>query len=376
MRPQGTQSRRRIRRAGFEGTGAIVARGAVLRAALVLLPCLGGARGEGSPIAGDACGTLASPSVVTGSASCGVRVNLYYPGQPVNVSRPYSVSSGTIRVGFAVSAPVPSDQQVQVLLPAQREGFAFNYGGESAVVPVVTSGGTEAALAMHGTGMPTFTVETKMDGNTPIGQLITVTFGSMGTPTIEDAKAGYEFDLTNVRNPYPNAGLPIANVEVNLMRANGSIWYHGSAPLPEFVPGELTTSNSQFELISPEAGIQTDIRVTISTRGWIPTDGRMEILLPPGFILTSGSTVAIVQTNLGEENALYVSSLDVEARKITLVLAGALGFNVSPLPPLFGGSFQLTKIRNPYSGITGVFGIRTFSGSNHLIDAGSMHFRV
>ena len=325
--------------------------------------------GEGSLIAGN-CDTSGSPSVVTGSTDCGVRVSLNYAGQGTNVSRPYAASSGTIRIGFAVSAQVPNDQQVHVLLPPQREGFLFDYGGKSEVVPVITRGGTEAALALHGTGMPTFSVQTKMNGNVSLGQLVTVTFGSMGTPTLADAEAGFEFELTNIRNPYANAGLPVANVEVNLMRANGSIWYYGSAALPEIVPGNLTSAEVTFELVRPEAGIQSDIRVTMTTRGWIPTDGRIEIFLPKGFILTSGSTVAISQTNMGEENALYVSSMSVAERKITLVMAGALGFNVSPLAPLLTGAFQLTKIRNPYSGITGVFGIRTLSGRNHLIDAG------
>lgn len=339
--------------------------------AVVHLCCLKGATGEGSRIAGN-CDTSGSPSVVTGSAACGVKVSLYYPGQNVNVSRHYAASSGTIRIGFAVSAQVSSDQEVQVLLPSQRDGFVFDYGGKSEIVPVVTKGGTEATLALHGTGMPTFSVQTKMNGNVSLGQLVTVTFGSMGTPSLADAEAGYEFDLTNVRNPYANAGLPIADVEINLMRANGSVWYYGSAPLPEIVPGNLTATEVQFELVTPEAGIQSDIRVTMTTRGWIPTDGRIQIFLPEGFILTSGSTVAIGQTNLGEENALYVSSMNVAERIVTMVMAGSLGFEISPLAPLLMGSFQLTKIRNPYSGVTGVFGLRTFSGSGHIIDSGDV----
>ena len=85
------------------------------------------------------------------------------------------------------------------------------------IVPVVTAGGTEATQPAHGTGMPTFTVQTQMDGNVKIGELLTITFGSMGTPTLADAEAGYQFDFTYIRNPYANAGLPIPNVQLLIL---------------------------------------------------------------------------------------------------------------------------------------------------------------
>jgi hypothetical protein len=326
---------------------------------------LGGASGfEGL------CNTAGGNSIVTGTTSCGVRVSLWTPGQMPNISRPFAASSGNLRLGFSVRESVPNDARVTMFLPAQREGFLLDYGGTTSIVPVVTAGGTEALQPAHGTGMPTFTVQTQMDGNVKIGELLTITFGSMGTPTLADAEAGYQFDFTYIRNPYANAGLPIANVQVSLLRANGSAWYTGYAPLPEIVTNNLTSSDIKFELINPAAGIQTDVAITFTTLGWIPTDGRIEIFFPPGFTLTMGSTVAIYQTNWGEENAVYVSSISETERKVTLVLAGSLGFPVSPIKPLDRASLQLTKIRNPFSGTTGTFKVRTFSGSNDLIDAG------
>jgi len=325
---------------------------------------------EGSRSFGGACDTSGSASVITGATSCGVKVTLWFPDQRLNITRPYSASSGNFRLGFSVSEIVPNSAQVTMLLPPERTGFLFNYGGTTAIIPVVTAGGTEAILSMHGAGMPMFTVQTKMNGNVSVGQLVTVTFGGMGTPTLADAEAGYEFDLTNVRNPYANAGLPISNVLVSLLRANGSSWYSGNVPLPEIVPNNLTVATATFQLVNPAAGIQTDIIVTMSTLGWIPIDGRIEVFLPLGFIVTYGSTVAIGQTNLGEQSAVYVKSVNELERKITLVIAGTLGFPVTPIKPLDRASFLLTKIRNPYSGLTGTFRLLTFSGSNDAIDQG------
>ena len=210
-----------------------------------------------------------------------------------------------------------------------------------------------------------------MQGNVSTGQLVTIRFGAMGIPTLADAEAGYEMDLTNVRNPYANAGLPIAGVNVNLFRVNGSVWYTGTSPLPEIVPNNLTGSTVKFALMNPAAGIQTDVLVDLTTLGWVPIDGRIEVTFPQGFTLTSGSTVAIQQTNLGERNAVVVTALSETERTVTLTLAGTLGFPVKPLPPLVEGSFRLTKIRNPYSGFTGTFRVRTFSGSNDVIDSGT-----
>jgi len=335
----------------------------VLCHALCCLP--GGASGFGG-----SCSTAGGYSIVTGGSSCGARVALWTEGQNPNISRPFAASSGNLRVGFSVSEEVPNNARVTVLLPAQREGFLLDYGGTTSIVPVVTAGGTEAIQPAHGTGMPTFTVQTKMNGTVAVGELLTITFGSMGSPTRADAEAGYQFDFTNIRNPYANAGLPVANVEVSLLRANGSAWHTGYAPLPEIVTNNFSSSDVGFRLINPAAGVQTDVVVTLTTRGWIPADGRIEIFFPPGFTLTMGSTVAIYQTNLGEENAVYVSSISETERKVTLVLAGALGFSVTPIQPLTRASFQLTKIRNPYSGTTGTFRVRTLSGSNAVIDAG------
>jgi len=320
---------------------------------------------------GGACDTSGRPSVVTGTSSCGVKVTLWFPTKSANISRPFSASSGTVRLGLAVSKIVPNSAMVTMLLPPEREGFVFNYGGTSTIVPVVTKGGTEAILPMHGTGMPRFTVQTQMNGTVSVGQLVTVIFGGMGTPTLADAEAGYEFDLTYVRNPYASAGLPTSNVLVNLLQANGSVWHAGKAPLPEIVPNNLTAATAMFELVDPAAGIQTDIIVTMTTLGWIPSDGRIEIFLPPGFIITYGSTVAIEQTNIGEQNAVYVKSVNELERKVTLVLAGALGFPVSSIKPLDRASFRLTTIRNPYSGLTGTFRLLTFSGSSDAIDQGN-----
>ncbi|MFN9902384.1 MAG: hypothetical protein ACK55Z_27105, partial [bacterium] len=172
---------------------------------------LGGASGfEGL------CNTAGGNSIVTGTTSCGVRVSLWNPGQMPNISRPFAASSGNLRLGFSVRESVPNDARVTMFLPAQREGFLLDYGGTTSIVPVVTAGGTEATQPAHGTGMPTFTVQTQMDGNVKIGELLTITFGSMGTPTLADAEAGYQFDFTYIRNPYANAGLPIANVQVSL----------------------------------------------------------------------------------------------------------------------------------------------------------------
>ena len=342
-----------------------------LASAAFLLCCVQVAGGAAA-FSSRTCDTSGSASVVTGTSACGVKVSLYYPGTEANVSRPFSASSGNLRLGFAVSEPVPNNAKVTMLLPAQSDGFKFDYGGTTMLEPIVTAGGDEPNEAVHGTGMPTFTVQPQMDsGGVKTGDLVTISFGEMGAPTVADAEAGYEFDLTHVRNPYANAGLPAANVVVALFFPNGTEWYTEQTPLPEFIANNLSASDVRFELVNPAAGSQTDILVTLTTKGWIPTDGRIEVILPAGFILTFGSTVATTQTNFGEEHAIYVSSVSEQERKITLLMAGSLGFAVSPLPPLVQASFLLTQIRNPFSGLTGYFQVSTLSGNNDVIDQGT-----
>jgi hypothetical protein len=110
---------------------------------LFLLSCLQFAvlvQANRFPFAGQ-CGTSESPSIVTGASTCGVKVSMYFPEQAANISRPFSASSGNLRLGFAVSEPVPNNALVTMLLPPQREGFLFDYGGKTMVVPIVTAGG-------------------------------------------------------------------------------------------------------------------------------------------------------------------------------------------------------------------------------------------
>jgi hypothetical protein len=110
---------------------------------LFLLSCLQFAvlvQANRFPFAGQ-CDTSGSPSIVTGASTCGVKVSMYFPEQAANISRPFSASSGNLRLGFAVSAPVPNNAIVTMLLPPQRGGFLFDYGGKTMAVPIVTAGG-------------------------------------------------------------------------------------------------------------------------------------------------------------------------------------------------------------------------------------------
>ena len=82
-----------------------------LASAAFLLCCVQVAGGAAA-FSSRTCDTSGSASVVTGTSACGVKVSLYYPGTEANVSRPFSASSGNLRLGFAVSEPVPNNAKV------------------------------------------------------------------------------------------------------------------------------------------------------------------------------------------------------------------------------------------------------------------------
>ena len=83
--------------------GADRARAALACAAFLL--CCVQVAGGAAAFTSRSCDSSGSASVVTGTSDCGVKVSLYYPGAAANVSRPFSASSGHLRLGFAVSEP-------------------------------------------------------------------------------------------------------------------------------------------------------------------------------------------------------------------------------------------------------------------------------
>jgi hypothetical protein len=309
----------------------------------------------------DSCNTAISvPSVVTGTSSCGVAVDL---------NSPYSAAPGSVQVGFAISEVLPVLSIVKVFLPdINNSPFIFNAGGSSRAVGLVTAAGDEQAVALHGMGIPTLKLESRSGGT-----LVTVKMGEISQPSTADSEAGFQFNVTNVQNPY--AGPRQANATVSLFTPNGSLIFEEDVLLPALVPGPLTPNRARFGLTKPSAGIESDVEVRLKTWGTIPADGRIIITLPFGFILRSGSTVAQQQLNFGDYNAIYVGSASEVGNNVTILMAGSLGNTLSPLQPhrpesdlMF--SFTLTRIRTPFSGTSGTFQIQSMTGDLRPIDEG------
>ena len=129
---------------------------------------------------------VASP--VTGSTQCGARVDL---------NSPYAAAPGSVRVGFALSETLPVLSVVQVFLPDVASPFIFSSGGASQAEGLVTAAGDEQVAPMHGMGAPTLSVERVASGT-----LATVILGEIRQPTLADSEAGFQFNITNVGNPY------------------------------------------------------------------------------------------------------------------------------------------------------------------------------
>jgi hypothetical protein len=308
----------------------------------------------------DFCNTvLQVPSLVTGTTKCGVRIDL---------DSSYAAAPGAIRVGFSINEVLPILTVVQVKLPDLASPFAFNTGGDSSAVGLITAGGDEQQVPLHGMGSPGFAYQTVAGG-----LLATVTMGEIRQPTLADSEAGFQFNITNVRNPY--AGNATGNATVRLLMSNGSIWYEENVHLSVIVPGRLTPDRAKFAPTKGSAGIEVDIDVQLKPWGVLPQDGQIVISLPVGFRFRAGSTVAINQLNFGNNHAIYVSGSSEAGRNITIKPAPSLGSTLSDLEPhrpnsdLFF-SFTLTSIRTPFSGVSGTFKIQTFTGEGAPIDVG------
>lgn len=304
---------------------------------------------------------ISAPSVVTGTAQCGLQIDL---------NSPYSAAPGSLRIGFAISEVLPVLSIVKVFVPNVNDSpFLFHSSGSSRAVGLVTAGGDQQVAALHGLGVPTLTLETEVGGT-----LATVKMSDISQPSLADSEAGFQFNLTNVQNPY--AGPHRANATVSLFTPNGTLVYEENFLLPAISPGPLTSERASFGLIKPSAGIESDVEVRLKTWGVIPADGRIVITLPFGFILRSGSTVAQQQLNFGQYNAIYVASSSEVGNNITILMAGSLGNTLSPLAPHrpesdLKFSFVLTRIRTPFSGLSGTFQIQTMTGNGAVIDEGN-----
>jgi hypothetical protein len=303
-----------------------------------------------------ACNTaLSVPSLVSGTTQCGVNVEL---------NSPYSGAPGAVKVGFSLNEPLPTMSVVKVFLPDLTGPFELNSGGTSGVVGLVTAGGDEKI------------VWADVSFRSVAGGLeATVSMGESRQPTVKDGEAGFQFNLTYIRNPY--GGQVNASARVSLLLINGSAWYEELVPLPRhLISGPLTADRVSFQLVTAGAAIESDVQVRLKTWGVIPATGRLYIYMPYGFILSAGSTVAQHQLNLPSKNALYVASLDEAGNNITIFMSGSMGHPLSslhPHPPTsdLAFSFVLTRIRTPYSGLSGTFRVQSVTYDGEIIDEGN-----
>jgi hypothetical protein len=267
-------------------------------------------------------------------------------------------------VGFSLNEPLPTMSVVKVFLPDLTGPFVLNSGGTSGVVGLVTAGGEEKI------------VWADVSFRSVAGGLeATVSMGESRQPTVKDGEAGFQFNLTYIRNPY--GGQVNASARVSLLLLNGSAWYEELVPLPRhLISGPLTADRVSFQLVTAGAAIESDVQVRLKTWGVIPATGRLYIYMPYGFILSAGSTVAQHQLNLPSKNALYVARLDEAGNNITIFMSGSMGHPLSslhPHPPTsdLAFSFVLTRIRTPYSGLSGTFRVRSVTYDGQIIDEGN-----
>ncbi|KAJ1481057.1 hypothetical protein T484DRAFT_1808811, partial [Baffinella frigidus] len=254
-----------------------------------LLVVLAGARGVASVESfGGSCSSElgGAATIVTGTTTCGASVSFTGNGsaQVVTMRLGFSVNDlvVTMRLGFSVNDLVPNDATFSVTLPTDRNGFVFNSGATTDAIGVVTPLGSERFEPLHGTGTPLLSIT---------DSVATIQLAGLRQTSLADAQAGYQVDLTSIRNPYANAGLartsatftlfynnvdltnirnPYANeglartsATFTLFYNNGSIWHQlqvllpkheTQVLLPEFVYNPMLPSAALFELLNPSAG--------------------------------------------------------------------------------------------------------------------------
>eukprot|EP00960_Hanusia_phi_P053685 762428-Hanusia_phi.AAC.4 len=295
-------------------------------------------------------GTKVTAASISSNGFCGVR---FYS------QNPFFGSSSSLYLGFAVNFAMPPSAKLRVVVPTSS-AYQLNAGGTSSVVGLTTSGGDVADVALHGTGTPSLVA---VEGG------FEILMGTNRTATVLDSKSGFEMLITNMRNPYKNVGDGAA---VSMLYANGTEIFTVSVPLIEFSSYTLTDTNVSISLSNNDAMVVTDVSVELSTSGYLPSDGKMEIHFPAGFKVQKGVTEALNQNKFAVGQAIFVSDVDEASKVVSLQVAPNLGYINTGLSALQSASFQLTRIRNPFAGTTSTFMIRTMTGDGSLIDAGNI----
>ena len=135
--------------------------------------------------------------------------------------------------------------------------------------------------------------------------------------TLVSVTLGFVLSLSSIRNPY-GPYPSYTNVSVSLLNSTGFLRDSTTASLPALHPNILGPASGYVTLNQSTASILTGLRPIFSTAGFVPIDGTLTLVLPAGFALTAGSTVAINQSGFGNGVALYVSAVQSASNTIVL----------------------------------------------------------
>lgn len=146
--------------------------------------------------------------------------------------------AGTLTVKFATSVALTSTARIEITFPTQRDGYAFNFppGKVSYLDAALVQYGTQKTQYAHGTGTPLLDFTAV--------NVARITLGGFGSPTVADSEGGWQFTITNVRNPYVNNGLAAGTIGMRLLTSAGAVLDAVNITAPVFQVGDLRKYNN------------------------------------------------------------------------------------------------------------------------------------
>jgi uncharacterized repeat protein (TIGR01451 family) len=253
---------------------------------------------------------------------------------------PESLATGTVGdvdVSLTLATALADTGKVVITFPA---GFVVSSGSTTAIGGDGTSfDGTESLTIDAANRKVTIT----RSGGSTLGASTAITL-----------------ELTNIKNPTAAGAAGTYTIETT-DSAGASRDENTSVAADTFVDGVLTAANVEPESLKSENVGDVDISFTLANA--LPKDGKVVVIFPSGFVLSSGGTTAIGGDGTSFDGTETVT-IDSGNRRVTVtrqndgtaVASGAV-------------TLELTNIKIPASiGATGTYTILTTNPGDSTID--------
>jgi hypothetical protein len=271
-----------------------------------------------------------------------------------------SGSAGAAIANLTISAPAASDRvagrvdarydvqfTTNVANPATQVIVTFPVGytiGASATVR--DTAGNANRVTLNGvTNVQVSSVTTN-----PGSRQITINLLS-GTP-LHGGWNGFRIN-TGVTNP------PVSGVTGPIAVSTNAAGEVASGVVTTITPGAL--ANAAVTPQSAGTGVTGNVVLSFTTANPLPTNGRIVVTFPAGFVLNNGAVTQVVADNIAEAVTIAVSS---QTANVQLLGGGTGKAGGAPV------TLTLSNVRNPLTaGTTSTFAVSTRTATGVVIDS-------